>query len=92
LAPFALEVFHNPPLSFGKDDVNGHRVFLSKPPATPDGLVVLLKAVRREIGDMAALLKVQPPRSDLWLCDQHARPALGKVNQPGFLHVVTIGA
>jgi hypothetical protein len=91
LSALSLEVFHDAPLSFGEDDVNGHRVFLSKPPAAPDGLVILLKAVRRKIGDMAALLKVEAPCADLWLCDQHPGSALGKVNQPGLLHVVAVG-
>jgi hypothetical protein len=86
-----LQVFHDSTLTLGKDNVNGHGILLSKPPATPDGLVILLKAVRREVGDVAALLEVQAPCTDFRFCDQHSGSALGEVDQPGFFHVVTVG-
>jgi hypothetical protein len=69
LAPLALKVLHDPPFSLCEDDVNCYGVLLPKPPAAPDGLVILLKAVRRKVGDMTALLKVQTPGANLGLSD-----------------------
>ena len=92
LLTLSLEVFHNAPLAFGEDDVNGDGVLLPKPPATTDRLVVLLEAMGGEVGDMTALLKVEAPCANLGLCDQHAGAAFCEVNQPLFLEVVTIGS
>lgn len=90
LLPFAVQVVHDPPFAFGQHDVNRHGLILAESPAATDRLVILLKAVGRKIGDMAAALEVQSPGADLWLGDQHSRAALGEVNQATLFHFVAI--
>jgi hypothetical protein len=90
LLALALQVLHDPSFAFSENDVNGYRVLLTKPPAAADGLVVLLETMGRKVGDVAALLEVQTPCSDLGLGDQHAGAPLCKINQSAFFLVVTI--
>ena len=91
LMALALQVLHDPPLSFGEDDVNGYGVLLPEAPAAADGLVVLLKAVRRKVGNVVAVLEVQAPGADLGFGDQHPGATFREVDQAAFLGVVTVG-
>lgn len=91
LMALALQILHDPPLTLSEDDVNGYGVLLSEAPAAADGLVILLKAVRRKIGDVVAVLEVQTPSANLGLGDQHPGATFREVNQAAFLGVVTVG-
>ena len=90
LFTLALEVFHYAPLAFGEDDVNGDGVLLTEAPATANRLIILLKAVGREVGNVATLLEVQTPCADLRFGDQNTGSAFSEVDQPLFFNVVTI--
>ena len=91
LLALAVQVFHDAPLAFRQHDVNGYGSLLAKPPATADGLVVLLKGMGRKVGDVVAVLEVEPPCADLGLGDQDTGATFGEVDQPLFLEVVAVG-
>lgn len=92
LLPFAVQVFHDAPFAFGEHDVHGDRSLLAEPPAAADGLVILLEAVGGEVGDVIAVLEVEPPRPDLGLGDQDTGATFGKVDQAALFHLVAVGA
>jgi hypothetical protein len=73
-----LQVRDHAALAFGRDHVDADGSRLAEAPAAPHALVVLLERVRREHGDVGAVLIVEPPRADLGLRDEHARLAAGE--------------
>lgn len=87
-----MQVVHDPSLSFGENDVNRDWSLLAESPAAADRLVILLEAVRRKVGNMVAVLKVQAPRSYLRFGDEHPSSAFGKVDQPRLFDLIAIGA
>ena len=54
----SLQVFQNAALSFGRNNMNVYLASLPKSPASPNGLVVLLKAVAGKDNDVVAVLEI----------------------------------
>ena len=92
LRGLALQIGQHAALALGGHDVYLHRTLAAEAPAAPDALVVLLKAVRGEQGDMAAVLPVHAPRANLRLGDEDAGLAVGESQHAVFLDLVGVVA
>ena len=83
---FALQIRQYVFLSVRRHHVHCDGVFLAEPPATPYALIILLVAVRREIGLVCTMLEVQSEPADDRLGDKHSHIAAHKSGE-GFLFV-----
>ena len=92
LVGLALQVAGDALLALCGHDVHPDGTLLPEAPASADGLVVLLEAVRREGDDVGAVLKVQPPRANLRLRDEDAGLAVSEGGQAIFFRVFAIAA